>query len=277
LRTDEHLYAIFREEPRWLFLLAGRPDPGECEFRSEQFKSLNRTCDGLIEPLDASLPLTIVEFQLSAGDDPYLRIVQEMTLAQEAHPGREVDGVIFFGKRVRDPQTQPWARVVVVQRFEEAIQRFSEACPDHPLTHLMYPIVEERDDALEREGTHHYHALLEQQARGELKTDLSAVFLKLFCQRFLNKTPEEIDMILLEDLPEFETTAAAREMLRRGSVRTCLAGARAKFLNLETKVEGAIQQLTADEAEALIQALMPMSSVRELNDWLDSLPSRASS
>lgn len=270
MRTDEHLYAIFREEPRWLFLLAGRPDPGECEFRSEQFKSLNRTCDGIIEPLDASMPLTIVEFQLSAGEDPYLRIVQEMTLAQQAHPGRQVDGVIFFGRRVRDPQTQPWARVVTVQRFEEAIQRFSEACPNRPLTHLMYPIVEERDEALERDGTHHYHALLEQHVQGELKTDLSAVFLKLFCQRFLNKTPEEIDMILLEDLPDFETTAAAREMILRGRVESCIEVASAKFGTLEPRVEQAIHQLTAPQTQDLIRAVLRMSSVRELNDWLES-------
>jgi len=119
--------------------------------------------------------------------------------------------------------------------------------------------------------------LLDQHVQGLLETDLSDIFLKLFCQRFLHKTRKEINMMLLKDFPGFENTVAAKEMNLQGRVEMCLEGANAKFGNLEPRVEKAIQQLTAPQAHDLIRALMFMSSVRELNDWLDSLPSRASS
>jgi len=272
LDTDKHLYTIFRHEPRWLFQLAGYPDPGECEFRSEQFKSVARTCDGIIVPMDESVPITLVEFQFRAAEDVYIRLVQEMTFAQLAYPGRLVEGLIFFGKGIRDPKTPPWVRVIKVYAFEDTMRQFGERFPEHPLTHLIFPIVEEREEELEREGRVHYHALVEQQTQGELSDELCRVFVELFSQRFFTKSEQEIDMILIKDLPPFEETQYYKDVTARlqkqGFTNACIELAKSFFGDLEAPTVDLIKRLNLDQVHQLLVAVPRMANLDELTAWL---------
>jgi len=286
MRTDKHLYAIFQHEPRWLFLLAGLPDPGDCRFRSEQFKSIQRTCDGLIEPLDVTQPLTVVEFQLHGGDDPYLRIVEEMVGAQRSSEGRRVKGLIFFGREVRNPATEPWNLVVTAYVFEDLLRAFAEARPEHPLSHLMHPVVEENDLRLEQDGADHYRSLIELKDQGAIPPDLCEVYIELFWQRFRGKTRKEIKMILLKDLPDLEDTVAGKEILELGEARgeakgeakgfraACIMLAREKFGELPQDLVNRVNALHDGLYQELLVEILHLDSLEALADWLDQATSQ---
>lgn len=273
MRTDEPLYVIFRHEPRWFFALANQPDPGPCEFRSEEFKSIARTCDGLIDPIDHTQGITIAEFQLTAGDNPYLRVAEEMLGAQRAAPDRGVQGFIFFGQGVRDPQLEPWKRLVTVLRFEEAVRGLAAHQPGHPLIHLLHPIVEESDVRLEQEGANHYHALLDLQKQGEITPVIPAVFVDLFWKRLSYKSREEINMMLLKDIPNMKDTVMGREIWDEGRMdilRGLIAAiASDMFGAFPEEIAVKVNQLTTDQLQALIVAMRKMESLNALTVWLN--------
>ncbi len=112
MRTDKQFFKIFEAVPEWLFELAGLPSPGRSTLRTFTVKALERVADGLVVPEAPDQPLTVVEFQFQKDDTIYLRTVVEMAAVQEAHAGRAVQGVIYFGCNDLDPQTAPWSRVV---------------------------------------------------------------------------------------------------------------------------------------------------------------------
>jgi len=69
MRTDSHLYALFRECPQFIFELAGIPSPGPCRMEQVTVKAISRTMDGLVTPADPAAPLIVVEFQFQRDED----------------------------------------------------------------------------------------------------------------------------------------------------------------------------------------------------------------
>ena len=100
MKTDKQVFLIFQTQPEWLFQLIGKPSPGKCRMRSVTRKALERTTDGLIEPLDPSQDLTISEFQFQLEPKIYLRVIEAMTGAQGDNNMRGVRGIIIFPTRV---------------------------------------------------------------------------------------------------------------------------------------------------------------------------------
>ena len=62
--TDKELFLIFQAMPQWLFLLTGKESHGECDFRSEVLKAMERRTDGVAVPRDPTKAITVLEAQL---------------------------------------------------------------------------------------------------------------------------------------------------------------------------------------------------------------------
>ena len=149
METDKQLYRVFGVQPDWVFELAGLPPVGKCVMRSFTVKSLERRTDGVIVPQAPFHPLWVIEFQF--GDNPYVytRTVQKMAAIQEEFGMREVQGMIFFGAAVLDPQTKPWTSLVRSIVLVDELRRLAERAPEHPLVAVFQPLLAERETDLE--------------------------------------------------------------------------------------------------------------------------------
>jgi hypothetical protein len=176
MRTDKQLFKIFEAVPEWLFQLAGLPSPGRSTLQPLTVKALERVADGLIVPDAADQPLTIVEFQFQKDDTVYRRTVVEMVFAQEAHPGRDVQGMIFFGYNNLDPRTAPWTRVVQACVVSEALEELEREQPRHPLVAVFKPLLAEDEDALEHQAVDYFRAIKYSELSAAGKRALEEVF-----------------------------------------------------------------------------------------------------
>lgn len=193
--------------------------------------------------------------------------------AQRAAPERKVQGFIFFGQGVRDPRSEPWSRLVTVLRFDEALKQLAEHQPGHPLVHLLHPIVEESDERLEVEGPDHYRALVDLQEQGAVTPVIPTVFVDLFWKRLSYKTREEINMMLLKDIPNMRDTVLGREIWEESRVETLrdvfTAIASDMFGALTEAMTANVNKLTAEQLQSLIVAVRRMDSLDSLDAWLN--------
>ncbi len=139
MKTDKQFYQIIRACPELIYELAGLPPPGPCRTMSETFKELSRSADAVIEPLDESLPVCVVEVQHQMDASIYNRLAMEMALAQQQRNYRSVQGVILFPRRELDPGTQPWRQIIQPLYLDELVDDLRETKPDHLLLDLLAP------------------------------------------------------------------------------------------------------------------------------------------
>ncbi len=280
MRTDKQLFKIFAAVPEWLFELAGLPSPGASRLESFTVKALERVADGLVVPKAPDQPLTVVEFQFQSDDRIYLRMVVEMVAVQEAHPGRSVQGVIFFGYNGLDPRTEPWRRVVHSCVLEEALESWARSRPLHPLVATFKPLLAENDEVLEHEAADCYRAIKYSELSASCKRALEEVFLNWLGQRLKYKDRKEIEAMLLGELPDLEETQLGKDLIRIGEQRGLQTGLEqglekglekairafvaARFGAVPAAIEAKILSLSVAEAEGLIPFLPHCQSLEEL-------------
>jgi len=206
VNTDKQLFQIFAACPDWLFELTGWESPGRSEWRSFTVKALQRDTDGLVVPDNPSQPLTIVEFQFRRDNTIYTRTVSEMAAVQEAHGMRAVRGMIIFSEKQLDPRTPPWDRVVHSFVLRDLLAEFERAHPGHPLAAVFQPLMIEREDLLEVQAVTHFRTIKHSDLEERYKQVLTAVFVNWLEQRFPQKGKQEIEIMLLGELPELEET-----------------------------------------------------------------------
>ena len=150
METDKHFYEIFEVNPQWIFELTGRPSPGPCQFISMTVKAIERRSDGVLVPDSPTESISVTEIQMQPDKEVYGRLVMEMVLVQSERPGRKVVGIIIFGSRELDHQTDPWCQVVSVYYLDEMLEQLTVRTPNHPLVAVFQPLLEKNRELLER-------------------------------------------------------------------------------------------------------------------------------
>lgn len=278
MKTDKELYRVFEACPEWVFLLTQLPSPGNCRMRSVTVKELELRLDGLIEPLDATQPLTVVEFQNQADDEIYFRVAREMVEAQKLHPGRDVQGVVFFKSRALDPQTQPWARIVKSFVLSELLEALEIRQPSHPLVAAFKPLLLKDETSLEANAVRYYKIIKRSRLKTRIKRALLETFVSWLEQRFKNRTKQEVEAMLLGELPSLEETQSGKDLIRIGQERGRNEGfgeaieafLLAKFGRIPKRLRGALNRLTLPESQQLIQHLPHWDSLDDVEAWLKS-------
>lgn len=290
MKTDKQLFKIFEAAPEWVFELTGLPSPGKSTLRSFTVKALERRADGVVVPDTPQQPLTVVEFQFQKDPTVYARTVMEMVAVQDAYKMRAVQGVVFFGYNGLDPQTVPWNRVVQTYVLPHLLEGLEKERPGHPLVSVFKPLLAESEQTLQREAADHFRAIKSSGLSPACKATLLEVFVSWLEQRLKDKGKQEIEAMLLGELPNLEETQSGKDLIRIGEQRGLEQGLekgleqglekgleKAIFVFLSARhgtipasIEEKITSLTAGEAERLLRYLPQCQTLEELAQWLDT-------
>lgn len=294
MQTDKQIFQVFQAQPSWLFELTGLPSPGRCELRSLTVKELERRADGLVVPLDPLETLTLVEFQFQADPEIYLRIAEAMAAAQRAYGLRPVQGFVFFGRADLDPQTEPWTQIVPSFVLLDLLREFESRQPDHPLVAVFQPLLQPDSQTLEKQAVNYYRAIKTSKLKPREKTTLLDVFVNWLEQRFRTKNRQEIEAMLITELPSLEETESGKDLIRLGEARgekrgeeRGLARGEARgearglheaiLLTLEAKIgqvskalKSRIERLSIDTSrKLLVHLLNDGATQKSVKAWLD--------
>lgn len=260
--------------------MAGLPPVGKCTMRSLTVKTLERRTDGVIVPEAATSPLSIIEFQFGENPQIYTRTVQKMAAVQEEFDMREVQGVIFFGDRRFDPRTKPWTSLVRAIDLPAELRRLAERIPNHPLVAAFQPLLIESEAELQRSAVGFLHTIKASKLRVGVKEALEEVFMSWIIQRLPHRTKQEIEKMLIGELPELVETRAGQDILKIGKEEGLAEGLaegllRAVFILLGAKrgrltkaARQRIQKLTNDQLCELLAEAHAWESLDPLAPWL---------
>jgi len=276
METDKQLYRVFGAQPQWVFELAELPPVGKCAMRSLTVKTLERRADGVIVPQSPVPPLSVIEFQFGENPQIYTRTVQKMAAVQEGFDMREVQGVIFFGEPRFDPRTKPWTSLVRSIVLPDELRRLAERSPGHPLVAAFQPLLAESESDLEQKAGGFFHIIKTSKLNRGVKEALEEVFLSWLIQRLPKRTRQEIEKMLVGELPELVETRTGRDLVKIGEERGRAEGlAKAVVIVLEGKrgrltksLQQRIRKLTNDQLCQLLSAADAWESLDPLDAWL---------
>ena len=272
METDKHFYEIFQVNPQWIFELTGRPSPGACQFISMTLKAIERRSDGVLVPDSPAESISVTEIQMQYDKEVYGRITMEMVLVQSERPGRKVEGIIIFGSRELDPETEPWRQVVSVYYLDEMLEQLTIRTPNHPLVAVFQPLLEKNREFLERNASVYYTQIKSSTSNERQKAKLLSVFIDWMLQRFSELGKEEIETMLLGQLPDLRDTQAGKDLIAIGiekgiekgmekgafigTIRTCQSVLGLEMSNVADLYAKSIEDLTkvASELQASVRS-----------------------
>ncbi|MCY2990034.1 MAG: DUF2887 domain-containing protein [Planctomycetota bacterium] len=272
METDKQLYRIFEARPQWVLQLAGLPPVGKCVMRSFTVKMLERRTDAVIVPEALDQPLSVVEFQFVKNPRIYTRTVQKMAAIQEEFGLREVQGIIFFGDQRFDPQTKPWTNVVRSIVLTDELRRLAEHTPEHPLVAVFQPLLAEGETDLEREAGGFYRTIKRSRLQQGVKETLAEVFVNWLGQRLPNRSKQEIENMLIGELPELVDTRMGRDLVKigkeQGLVEAVVIVLEAKRGRLTKALRKRLQTLGGGPLRQLLAEAATWDSLDPLDAWL---------
>jgi predicted transposase YdaD len=277
MTTDKQIHQIFEVQPGWVFELAGKSPAPSSEYRSITFKSLERRADGVLIPADPSWAQAVVEIQFWRDEWIYMRVVEEMAALQGLDPARPVEGMIFFAEPAYDPQTAPWASVVQHYLLHDAVRQLEAR---HPLVAVLQPLLEPDESRLEREAAGQLRQIRQSGLTERSVRVLMEVFVNWLEQRFQDRGKQEIEAMLLTELPALEKTQSGKDLIRIGEKRGKKLGQRrglqdavltvlaSKRLQVSVAQRRLIQRLDAAGCRTLLDQLLKWRTLEPLDSWL---------
>ncbi|MGF1582592.1 MAG: DUF2887 domain-containing protein [Gemmataceae bacterium] len=270
MKTDKQLYKIFAANPQWIFELTSLESPGDCELRAVTLKALEQSSDAVIFPRDENEPLVVLEFQFQ--DDPtiYTRTAIEMALIQQEYSMREVQGLIFFRYPSLDPQTEPWQQIIRAFQLREVIESLAQRDADHPLVAVFRPVLVSNETTLENHAREYYNQIRNSSLAEPIKSTLVDVFLNWLEQRLKHRGKEEIEKMMLGDLPDIRETQTGKDLIQIGKVEgvqhALVRVLEKKFGAVDANHRQRIEQLKSPEKlEELLFEVMEAEAIDELN------------
>jgi len=129
---------------------------------------------------------------------------------------RLVQGVIFFRYPKHDPQTAPWSQIIHSYSLGDMLESLAERSPAHPLVAVFQPVLQSSEQALAAHAADYYHQIRVSDAAETLKQTMRDIFVNWLEQRLRDKDKEEIEKMLLGELPDLRDTASGRDLINIG-------------------------------------------------------------
>ena len=277
MTTDKQIHLLFKACPEFLFELADLPYPGPCKVQSIEVKALARTADAVVTPRNPGKPLLVAEIQAQKEDTAYNRIIMEMAQLQIDNQGRDIMGVIIFGRRSFDPRTQPWTKLIQAVYLDEALKRLKAGNAQHPLVAAFSPMFTREESVLEKEAAIQYRIIKQSKLGKNAGEVLEQVFFHWLCERLKHRTPEEIAMIL--NLPDISETRVGKEFLARGIQEGREEGIHAmvdSILQVGTKHFGpppvslkkSLSRLSLEDLRGTLDVLLDSTGWKPVSAWV---------
>ena len=193
---------------------------------------------------------------------------------------REAQGVIFFGEPRFDPCTKPWTSLVRSIVLPDELRRLAARSPDHPLVAAFQPLLAESESELEHKAGGFFQSIKTSKLNKGVKEALEEVFLSWLIQRLPKRTRQEIEKMLIGELPELVETRTGQDLIKIGEERGLATGrteglAKAVVIVLEGKrgrltkaLRKRIGKLTNDQLCQLLSAADAWESLDPLDAWL---------
>ena len=299
METDRQLYALLGAGAEFLALLTdGVRVRGSYRFEALEVKGLDRRTDGVLLPEAAEEPLWVIEFQAQRDEAIYHRMLIEMGLVGERHPGRTVRGLILFATATVDPATAPWHQEarredapLRVAYLDRLLERLEDRDPDHPLLAAFLPYRTAHRERLRQAGPAAYRRLRTAEMAEPAREALIAVFWSWTLLRFHEISYSEI-LRMFGNLPALEQTRAYQDILALGRQKGLQEGrqegrqeghqqglhaeactlvrrlARRRFGTLPAEVESRLVALPVERLEALAEALLDLATLADLEAWM---------
>ena len=270
MKTDKHLYALFQAYPQWIFELTGLESPGECEWKSIALKALEQTSDGVIFPKNSSEPLTVVEFQFQEDATIYNRTILEMASLQREHDMRNVQGIIFFRYPYLDPQTEPWRQIIHSYQLRDTLDSLAEQDSAHPLVAVFQPVLTGNEETLEKNAAVYYNQIKTSELDESVKTTMLDVFVSWLEQRFKTMGKQEIEKMLIGELPDLRDTQSGKDLIKIGKVEgkqeDLIWTMESKFGEVAPDIRQRIERTTdVNKLKDLLLQVLKADSIEQMN------------
>jgi len=273
MKTDKQVYSIFSLNPRWLFELTGLVWPGPCQWKSVAFKSIEQTADGVLYPDAPDSPITVTEIQAQFDPFIYARVVIEMAMLQREERNRDVQGVVLFFSQGLDPKIAPWDQVGHSFYLDEILAELATRQPDHPLVAVFQPVIQLDDKTLEDSAATCYNQIKTSNLPPPAIETLLAAFVNWLEQRFFKLGKQEIENMLLGELPDLRETQSGKDLIAigksegkiEGKIEGLLLQLSAKFGDIDPEMRQRIEGLqSAEIVNRLLMQVVKINSIDQL-------------
>jgi predicted transposase YdaD len=283
MKTDKQIDTLLGADPEFLRVLTdGIVVRGAYLFEALEVKGLERRTDGVLIPRAADEDIWVIEFQAQPDPAIYPRLLLEMALVGERHPGRVVRGFILFAQASLDPRTEPWHGLMArdpappLRRayLPDLLQRLALAQPDHPLLAVFLPYLEDDLVRLREQAPPVYRRLQETALPESTRRHCVDVFQSWLMARFKSLSLGEI-LKMLGELTPLEETRAYRELVAKGRQEGREREARLVLRQLQRRLgpvspaqQARMAALPIDTLEDLGEALLDFADTADLAAWL---------
>ncbi|MBK5969584.1 DUF4351 domain-containing protein [Thiorhodovibrio litoralis] len=254
----------------------------------------------MVLPANQQEPIHAIEVQGWCDPGIYARMLIDMGLLMEAHPKREVRGLLLFLIPEHDPQTPPWPDLIErdpdppIRRVYliDVLHDLRQTDPDHPLLATFLPFLIEDQAQLRTQAPAAYRIIQQAPLPEPVRRQCRDVFQSWIMARFPTLTIEEI-LTMLGELTPLEQTRAYQDIVARnrpiwikegrdegckegrdegrqeeasGLIRRLLAR---RLGRLSAAQHKRLEALTLAQLEALGEALLDFTDAADLDAWLD--------
>jgi hypothetical protein len=101
----------------------------------------------------------------------------------------------------------------------DELRRLAKRRPDHPLVAAFQPLLAESEAELEQNAGGFFRSIRSSTLKQGGKEALEEVFLSWLIQRLPNRTRQEIEKMLIGELPELVETRAGQDLIEIGVER----------------------------------------------------------
>jgi predicted transposase YdaD len=158
----------------------------------------------------------------------------------------------------------------------DELRRLAERSPNHPLVAAFQPLLAESEAELEQTAGGFFRSIKSSKLKRGVKDALEEVFLSWLIQRLPSRTRQEIEKMLIGELPELVETRAGKDLIEIGKERGRAEGlVEAVAIVLEGKrgrltkaLRQRIEKLKNEQLCQLLAAADGWESLDPLEGWL---------
>ncbi len=289
MRTDPLFYELFQTAPQIYFELLQIPQPCPYRFESITVKTTEKRIDGVLEPTEPNQPIHFIEVQAASDKEIYWRISREVATYFEQRPelrGRAWQAaVIWLGKPEPQENEESDADLGTVLLYDRKNkQRLYSVdiidllgkLPENSLAlNVLRPLIVDTERQVRQNITTWVEQIHQAGLSPEAEQRLLMVMSQLIEEKFRILNYKELCQML--NLTPFEETAsfveAYQRKLQEEIVGLLTRQIKRKFKFAEStiaKLDRRLRQLTLKDLEDLFEVVIDLTTLRELNVWINA-------
>jgi hypothetical protein len=107
-------------------------------------------------------------------------------------------------------------QIISVYYLDEMLEQLTGRTPNHPLVAVFQPLLEKNRELLERKAAMYDTQIKSSASNERQKSKLLSVFIDWMLQRFSELGKQEIETMLLGQLPDLRDTQAGKDLIAIG-------------------------------------------------------------